>query len=84
MDDLVLPTFFSADLQLFKMPIIVIYENPNDYPNKFVARLFDMDKPLKVVVVENDLETLRSRIPRSFMKNPRDITDDEKIVESYF
>jgi hypothetical protein len=85
MQDLVLPTFFTNDLDLFKMPIIVIYESPSDYPNKFVARLFDMDKPLRYVVIENDLETLRSRIPTNrFMRNPRDVTDDLNIVESYF
>lgn len=28
-----------------RMPLITVYNSPTDYPGKFVARLWDIDKP---------------------------------------
>lgn len=84
MEDFILPSFYSYDLSTFKMPFIVIYKHPNDYPSKFVARLLIMDKCTRFVVLDDTLEGIRSKIPLGLICNPRDIMDDHKIVESYF
>lgn len=38
-----------------------IYDHPRDYPESFVARLFELDQPTPFVMRARDLETLRER-----------------------
>lgn len=44
MNDVVIPDFSNIDINQFAsktgMPLIVIYRNPTDYPDKYVARLW--------------------------------------------
>lgn len=82
--DLVLDTFKGIPLQkLSKYPVITIYKNPKDYPNNFVARLFDFSKPTKMIVLKDSLEEIREAIPGTMVWFPRLREDDEKIVECW-
>jgi hypothetical protein len=46
-----------------KMAIWTVYDHPTDYPNKFVARRFDVDasgsRPSASIIIAPDLATLR-------------------------
>jgi hypothetical protein len=49
------------------MPIIAIYEKPAEYPEKFVARLWDTQngdyKPTEIAAVADTIREIRKKIP---------------------
>ncbi len=49
----------EVDLSELKFPIIAIYRHPADYPNKYVARVFDITRPTDTVVVKDSLQAKR-------------------------
>ena len=59
----------------------VIYENPKDFPDKFVARMFINDKPTGNIYVGDTLEDVRKIIPQGLALLPRFPQDDPKMVE---
>lgn len=82
--DLVMETFRDGPIHnLAKLPIIVLYEKPIDYPEHYVARLFNGDKPTKMVVLKENLQELRRTIPVQMVRINKSEIDDSKIVESY-
>lgn len=64
-------------------PVFTVYENPSDFPGKYAVRLFDGDKPTRLLVVKDTLEEARSAIPKMFYGVKRSETDDPKILETY-
>lgn len=44
----------EVDLSGMKMPIISVYEHPEDFPEKCVARIFEADQPTNVVIVKKN------------------------------
>lgn len=73
------------DLSDLKFPIIVIYRHPEDYPDKYVARIFDITQPTDAVVIKDSLQELQKDISRNMSKTflPRDEKDDPCIVGSW-
>lgn len=73
------------DLSDLKFPIIVIYRHPEDYPDKYVARIFDITQPTDSVVIKDSLQELQKDISRNMSKTflPRDEKDDPCIVGSW-
>ncbi len=68
------------------MPMIVIYEKPSDFPNRCVARLWDIcggdGRQTEVAVVAETLDEVRSKIPfQSMYSIGRFPEDDPYIVE---
>lgn len=64
------------------LPIITVYHNPADYTGKYVARLFDKDKPTSMVAVGDTYEEIKRTIPAAQLVNVgRDEVDDPSIVE---
>jgi hypothetical protein len=66
-----------------------VYDNPSDYPGKFVARRFDVDargpKPSTSIIIMDDLDKLRDMLAfdlhlTCLMRSPE---DDPKIVETW-
>ncbi|WP_089610078.1 hypothetical protein [Dehalobacterium formicoaceticum] len=81
-DDIRLDSFLKVKPNLLvRVPIIVIYNNPADYPGKFVARLWDVNKPTRYAVVKDTLEEARKAIPYFMWRIGRDEKDDPVIVE---
>ena len=78
-------TFLNLKLHtIVHVPIIVVYYNPLDYPNKYVARLWDINsKPTRFVMVKNDIGTIRGNIPAGMVKFLRSVNDDPAIVETW-
>lgn len=84
-NDIELESFLDVNLkQLVKVPIIVIYNSPKDYPEKHVARLWDIhNKPTKYVVINDNLDGIRNIIPKAMMRLSRNSEDDPVIVETW-
>jgi hypothetical protein len=65
------------------IPIIVVYKNPSDYPDKYVARLWDSDKPTEFVIIKDTLAEVRALIPAGFIRLAPSVGDDPVIVETW-
>lgn len=63
------------------MPMITIYNRPTDYPDKYVARLWDCNVPTHLVATADTLEEIRTTIPPNMTQLPHMAGDDPCIVE---
>ena len=75
----------SGCSDIFQM--FVIYENPSDYPGKFVVRRWEVDSgdlyvATECVVVET-LKQAREAIPPGLYRLNRNCFDDPVIVETW-
>lgn len=72
----------EVDFSGMKLSMIVIYDHPIDYPEFYVARVFEVDKPTNVVMVKNTLEEIQKDITENTYKifMPPSKYDDPKIV----
>jgi hypothetical protein len=61
--------------------MIVIYKNPSDCPDKYVARLWELGNPTMCVVIGDTLEAVRKPIPEQYVNIGRNPNDDPVIVE---
>lgn len=52
----------QMNLERLKLPLIAIYQNPDDYPGYYIARLFDIDRPTNVVMMKKELAELQKDI----------------------
>ena len=77
----ILKSFENVDFTEIREAMIVIYDHPKDYPNSYVARIWDMNKPTNVVVKNESLDVLRSLIPSGMSCIKRHETDDPCIIE---
>lgn len=59
-----LVSFRQADFSNMSLPMITIYDHPLDYPNAYVARVWEAKTltPTNVVVCKKNLEELRKDI----------------------
>lgn len=64
-----------------RIPLICIYDHPKDYPDKFIARLWDCDIPTNIMATADTLEELRAKIPSSMVRMDRHPKDDPCVVE---
>lgn len=64
------------------IPVVAIYKSPKDYPDKYVARLFDLDRPTRFVFVADSYMELLDKIPvQQLTRMEKDPRDDPVIVE---
>ena len=66
-----------------RVPLICVYKNPADYPDKYVARLWDVDTPTTLVAVADSLEEIRAAKPPQMVIMQRQPNDDPVIVETW-
>lgn len=67
-----------------KLKIWTVYEKPKDFPNCFVARLFEGEEATAEIMVCGDIEPIREELRRrGLVCFPRDENDDPVIVESW-
>jgi len=64
--------------------IWVIYQSPRDYPGRFVARRWILDKPTGEVIVRDTLDQVRRALPVGLHRMDRFNGDDAAIVETWF
>ncbi|OIJ13363.1 hypothetical protein BKP35_09005 [Anaerobacillus arseniciselenatis] len=77
-NDIVLTDFNQCDFSQFLLPLITVYNSPEDYPDKIVARIFDIEKPTPYIVVTDHIEFLD--IPQGKEFIPREKEDDPSII----
>ena len=49
--------------QKTKLPLIVIYDHPSDFPNHYVARLWNWNQPTNVYDTADTIEELQVKLP---------------------
>lgn len=80
-------SFKNVDLSEFRIAMIVIYNSPQDYPGKYIARVWDaaVGKPTNCIQERDNLEDLREDINAAGFKYkfPRAAGDDPVIIESW-
>ena len=74
---------YYALLTQLKMPMFVIYRDPVDYPGKFVARVFDLNKPTPYCAIRDSYNEIVETVPEAMTRIPRDPHDDPKIIETW-
>ena len=63
--------------------IWVIYKHPSDYPDKFVCRIWNLDKPTDKIWLADTLEGIHRIIPDNMVKLDRHVDDDPVVVETW-
>ena len=49
----------DVDLSVLQLPQVAVYNKPDDYPDKAVARVFDNGKPTNIIMLADDPNDLR-------------------------
>lgn len=83
-DDIYLARFDYEELtEQAAIPVIIVTANQDDYPRRYVARLWDMSVPTSTqyMVLEDTLEDLRKTIPAEMNRLPA--APDDGIVEAW-
>ncbi len=83
-DDIYLARFEYEKLtEQAAIPVIIVTENQDDYPRRYVARLWDMSVPTSTqyMALEDTLEELRKTIPAEMSRLPA--APDDSIVEAW-
>lgn len=62
MKDKVIESITQTDMSDLTVPMIAVYENPLDHPDKCVARIFNADKPTDTVIVKESMEEIMDDI----------------------
>lgn len=60
--------------------IITIYKNPSDYPDKFVARIFNICTPTQYISLAGTLEGIMEKMPDNKVFFERTEKDDPVII----
>ena len=58
----VVNTMKEVDFEGMKLPMVAVYEKPLDFPDKYIARVFDCEKPTNVIIIRDSLEECREDI----------------------
>lgn len=52
----------EIDFSGLKVPFIAVYQHPEDFPEKCVARIYELDKPTNTLMIKNTLEEIETDI----------------------
>lgn len=74
-------SFEQSLLAKYKLPLITVYNSPQDFPGQYVARLFDLDKATPYHVVASSYDGIKSSIPSHMHRLERNPSDKAAIVE---
>lgn len=83
-DDIYLARFDYEELtEQAAIPVIIVTANQDDYPRRYVARLWDMSVPTSTqyMALEDTLEELRKTIPAEMSRLPA--APGDSIVEAW-
>ncbi len=84
MDNIIVDRFdYKRISQGEGIPIICVYRHPADYPTQYVARLWRMRRPEKVIALADTLEQIRMAKPPEMVILNRGENDDPCIVETW-
>lgn len=75
--EIIVESINEVDMSGLSMPIIAVYKNPEDYPDKCVARIFDMDAPTNVIILTDNVNQIQQELRKFGMhfldREPGDI-----------
>jgi hypothetical protein len=83
MDSKELESFGEIDFSQFDFPIITVYFSPDDFPDKYVARLFDLDKPTPFCIWKWSFRQIEAEIPPHMVFMERQEEDAQSIMGVY-
>lgn len=66
-----------------KIKLIVVYNNPSDHPNKYVARIFENNKPTNKFIIKDTLDEIHKLIPHIYTRMPADECDNPVVEETW-
>ena len=52
----------EIDFSGLKVPFIAVYQHPEDFPEKCVARIYELDRPTDTLMVKGTLEEIEKDI----------------------
>lgn len=64
-------------------PMIMVYKNPNDYPETYTARLYNGKTALHVIALAETLEEIRKAKPECMHVIDKQEKDPPKVVETW-
>lgn len=78
-------TLKEVNFKGIKTPMVVVYGRPEDFPCKYVARVFSLDKPTNVLIVRDTLEECREDITAAgfLVCMERNKGDKKSIIETW-
>ncbi|MCQ2500563.1 MAG: hypothetical protein MJ117_04340 [Lachnospiraceae bacterium] len=65
--EVVLDSITEADMSGLKLPVVAVYKHPDDFPDKYVARIFDADRPTNTIMIKDSLIELKKDIEKTGM-----------------
>lgn len=63
--------------------IYCIYDHPLDFPDKYIARLWNGPLPTSTTLEADTLEAIREKLPKGLSLVPRMPNDDPVIAECW-
>lgn len=81
-NDIVVEEFDKSKVG-FKIPIICVYNKPQDYPKHYAARLWDGETPTNIVALSESLAEIRKLKPVEMISIRRHQMDDAAIEECW-
>lgn len=84
--DRVVGAIQQRDVDKCLIPLIVLYDHPQDYPDHIVARLWDIETPTNTVMIRRTAEEMHEAIRKldDVVFMPRLPKDDKTIIGVYF
>ena len=79
-------SFGEVDTSELQQPIICVYQHPEDFPDKCIARMFDGTKPTNIVIIRETVREIQCDIIAYFpdmLPFTRAKEDPKSIVESW-
>jgi hypothetical protein len=78
----------QSEKQEKPLTLWVVYDSPAEHPGFFIARRFEIysndPKPTNDILKHEHLEAIQKTLrAKGLVKNPRNTTDDIKIVETW-
>ena len=75
----------EVDFSDLKLPMIVIYEKPLDFPDKYIARVFECEKPTNTLIIRDSLQECRDDITAAgfLVGMERSENDALSVVETW-
>lgn len=52
----------EVDFSHIKEPMVVVYDHPSDYPEYYIARIFNGDKPTDTIMIKDTLREIQEDI----------------------
>lgn len=84
-ETIVVHNFYEVpDNEAPSIPLIVVYENPSDFPpGSYVARLWYLNRPTAYAVVRKSFKEIEELIPPHMVQLQVSFQDDPIIIATY-